>query len=129
MASRKSGFEMPKFDTHIDTALVVIFTLIRGVWLYSVYSSGVYQLVQMNNAFNIMDGRGIVIGPVPGDTGVYTPYDWNDIWLNGNRLSIAPMLGNVGVYTPYNWFPPGISFLLIPFYLLTGDIFLSEFLL
>jgi hypothetical protein len=125
MTFRKSGIGISPFEPYIDTALIVFFSLFRFIWLYCVYGVGIDQAVQMNVAFNIMDGRGIVVGPLPGDTGGHAAFNW----MEGKRLPIAPMPGHVGLYTPYNWFPPGISFLLIPFHFLTGNIFLSEYLL
>lgn len=85
-----------------DLALVFAFAAVRCLWLYLVYTFGPDQAAQMNVAMNIMDGRGIVYGAIPD---------------NG--------LG----YVPFNWFPPGYSFFIIALFKLTGDMFVSDYLL
>lgn len=85
-----------------EILLLILFSAIRCLWLYVTYSVGNDQCTQMNVALNLLDGRGIVFGRIPAD---------------GSG------------FIPYNWFPPGISFLMVPFIWLSGNPFVAEFVL
>lgn len=82
--------------------ILAAFSIVRSLWLYLTYSIGNDQGMQMNVSLNLLDGRGIVYGTIPGDA---------------------------SAYSPFNWFPPGISFLMAFFHHFVGNIFMSEYLI
>jgi hypothetical protein len=98
-----SGLDFRKSSLVFESLLLVmLFMVLRCLWLYKAYNLTYDPAQYMNLALNVLNGIGYKIC-----------YFYDD----GKNI------------VPTNWFPPGYPLTLIPFFLATGNLFVAELII